>query len=246
MSNTKLSVKSAFNQAMDFFKQHYEHLLPFSLIFFIILIPTFFIKNPIVNLVITLLFIPLTMSIPYYADMISNGEDKSFSVLFDTVKFLPKLAAVFIIKYIILLILFIPLILFFYNNIDMELMTNMDYATLSKELPELIKNNKLFKNGGSVSGLMQTYFWTFLLIFLITPFFIFVEYFLVLGNQSIAQSFKSSIMGVYKNYGKVILFMILLIITTSIIAIMTCSFGLIFIIPIVFLTLYYFYKKLSE
>ena len=224
MTKSTFTIRQIFDESWEFFKQHYEYLLPFSLIFFVIQSPTFFIDNPFVVIPITLILLPLGVSIPYYADHISDGGEKIFSVLFDTVRYFFKILIISILKFIFFAILFAPFLLFFVNNfIDFEALKGADFININEKLndaiiksPDLldVKNIKAFLGIGTVTAILAL---------LVSPILMFPEYYAVLDNYSIMDSFKKSIQDVSKNYFKVLLMLISLTVLLIVSMIFTCE-----------------------
>jgi hypothetical protein len=218
------------NNSSDFIKSHYEYILPFSLAYLVIQVGLSIIKSPF-TLPFSLLLLPLSFAIPYFAHKIEMGSQKRFGLFFEVYSYFFKFFGLAIMKYLIVIIIFSP---FLFNIADVlkEFNYDVDKMMLAIQSKEYVLNTATLLNFLGCTVLML----------LITPFILFVEFFAILNDEGIMESFKKSYAYGVKFYFSI--FMILILAFAATFAGMcTCGFGLIVILPYIYLLFYYAFKN---
>jgi uncharacterized membrane protein len=227
----KLNIREIINQSIDFFKMHYEYLLPFSLSYIVFNLPSSFIKS-VWTLPLTILIMPLAFSIPYFADRIERHQEKKFSLLFEIYHYALKYFAFTILRGIILMILLAP---FIYSVWDIVGSYDFDMEKFN----EAIKVQAV--DFSSESKVMMAI--SFILVLFSMPFILFAEYFGILDGHSILKSFALSFSAGKNHYVSIVL---ILIISMMLLfgGLISCCIGLVFALPLMYLIYYFTYRAI--
>lgn len=228
-------IREVLNSAMDFFKMHYEYLLPFSFLFFVFSLLFGFVKNEF-TLLLFILVLPLTISIPYFAHKLQRGgESRRLGLFFEVYSSTFKFYGVMGLKIISMLILLSPML---YLMSDVMAKFNFD----ENQLKLAIENGEFIPS----KNLSITTFISILLVILSYPFFFFAEYFAVIGNESVIDSFKKSYALGYSNYSKLFALMIIHFFVMAVGSLLTCGFIFLLAFPLFNLIYYFIYKECQE
>ncbi len=234
----KINVSEITDKAVDFYKSHYEYLLPFSLFYVLINLPLKlpFSYGPLngVILPLTILVLPLAFSIPFFAEKISQNETKKrFGLFFEIYNYFFKFFGIQLLRWLIILVMLLPFILSF-----VEVLSGYDYDP--EKLQKAIDNRTFVPSFRLLITLLVTFF---LMIFS-APFLLFVEYYGILDGHSITSSFVKSYHLGASQYLK-ILSIILLSFLAAVAGIMACVIGFVFAFPFIYLLYYYTYRALE-
>lgn len=227
-----IHIREAFDKSVDFMKAHYEYILPFSLLFILLQLPPQFIPSTAMT-IYTLLLIPLGLSIPYFADSVQRGQEKKFSTFFEIYRYSGKIFGVTIIKCLIILLLVSPFLYVF-----MDTLKEYDYDMQKINQAIQLRTIELPTNTLSMFGI------SLLLLLFCMPFILFNEYFAVLNNMGILESFQKSyevgVRNYFKIFGVVIVSMIFVML-----GFLACGIGLIFAFPMVYLLYYFAFRQVA-
>jgi hypothetical protein len=227
------SINELIHEATDFLKKHYEYLLPFSFLYLILQLPSSFITSSWV-LIVSILFIPLSFSIPYFVHQIVQGKPKTFGLFFEVYKDGLKYFGITAVKYLIILVLFLPVLFSL-----IEALGSVDYDV--EKLLNDISNQEyqLTKNQGySLLG-------SLIALLISLPFLVFTEFFGILEGLSILDAFKASYHLGARHYLKVYAILGIAFIATFL-GVITCFFGLLVALPFIYCLLYFAYLDLSK
>jgi len=225
----KLKISDLINKSIDFIKAHYEYILPFSLLYVILQLPSGFIKSAWM-LPLSLLLLPLAFSIPYFANKVENGEPKRFGLFFEVYSYFFKFFGIAFVKWMIMLLIFSPLMI---NLVDVLKDFNYD----AEKLMLAIQTKNYIPNQSTV----LTFFGCMFLFLFLLPFIMFVEFYAILDDLDIMESFKKSYEIGVRNYMTILLILIVAFAATFA-GMCTCGIGLVLAIPFIYLLFYYAYK----
>ncbi|MFY7861229.1 MAG: hypothetical protein ACOVP5_03305, partial [Chitinophagales bacterium] len=176
----KLQIREIINQSVDFFKSHYEFLLPFSLIYFVLSIFRFFIPGP-GQTIYSLLILPLAFGCQYFIDRVYKGHEKKFSLFFDIYRLSLKYISISFLKVLIYLIIFLPFLTTIYSELEF-------YHFNQEEIMKAIQTNSF-----NFSHQSRLYLAVSMVIALMSaPFLLFVEYYGLLDGYGVMESFQKS------------------------------------------------------
>lgn len=225
----KFNIKELMNKSSDFIKAHYEYILPFSLFFLIEEIGLKLINSPY-TLPFSILLLPLSFSVAYFAHKINTGAQKRIGLFFEVYTYFFKFFGILLVKYLIILLIFSP---FIFNMVDV--MKEFDFDT--EKLALAIQSKSYVLNKTTSLNLVCCSF----LFLLIYPFIVFVEFFAILNDEDILYSFKKSYITGTKYYFSIFILLIISFICLLIGAFF-CCFGLIVAVPYIFLLLYFAFR----
>jgi hypothetical protein len=225
--NTKLNV----TKTIDFMKMHYEYILPFSFLFFVLTLFLGFISAQF-KLIMLLLILPLTLSVPYFVHKIEQGSQKKFGLFFEVYNSFFKFVGANVLKSFIIVVILSPM---FYLMADVMEQFNFDENKL-----KLALENKSFVPSKNLS--ITTFICIFLVLFSL-PYILFVEYFAVLGDKGIGASFKHAYHLGSKYYFPLILLLIVQFSILTLGTILTCGFVFLIAFPFFNILYYYIYKQ---
>ena len=229
---SSLHIREIFDKSVDFFKAHYEYLLPFSLLYFLLQLPPSIIKS-IWMTPLSVLIIPLGFSIPFFADRIHRGEQKRFGLFFDIYNFFFKYFGFTLLRGLIILLLLSP---FLYSFIDVMKEYNYDMEKINQAIA--MKTIHFSGNSLLMMGISM------LLVLLSLPFILFPEFYGILDGHGILDSFKMAYESGARHYFKIfgIVVLSVLILFAGLIS---CCIGLIFALPIIYLMYYFAYRTIE-
>lgn len=224
------SIGSIWQKSVDFFKAHYEYILPFSFIYFILQLPSALIKSAW-TLPFTLLLLPLSFSVSYFAHKVETGTPQRFGLFFEVYTYFFKFFGINLLRYLIILLLFIPVGIDLYSLLEPF---NYDAEAMIKAIQQ--------KQFALPSPLLIKIVALSMIALVIYPFLLFQEYFAILDDQSIFAAFKNGFLFGAKNYFRII-GVVLIAFAATFAGMCTCGFGLIATIPFVYLMLYFAYRE---
>lgn len=227
-----IKIREIFDQSVDFFKQHYEFLLPFSLLYFVLNLPQQFIKS-VWMMPVMLIVMPLSFAIPFFVDRLHRGQEKKFSLFFEVYNYFFKYFAITILRGIIILILLSP---FLYTFMDVI----KEYDFDMHKLNDAIQAQSIHVNDNTIISMVAS----FLLVIFSLPFLLLNEYFGILDDYSIADSFKKAYEAGVRNYFSLfgILILSFIILFAGLCA---CCIGVIFALPLIYIIYYYTYRAIE-
>jgi uncharacterized membrane protein len=227
-----LKIREIFNQSVDFFKLHYEYLLPFSLLYFVLNLPQQFIKS-VWMMPVMLIVMPLAFAVPYFVDRITRRQEKKFSLFFEVYNYFFKYFAISILRGIIILILLSP---FLYTFMDVI----KEYDFDMQKLNEAIQANSIHLSENTIISMVVS----FLIVVLCLPFLLLNEYFGILDDYSIIDSFQKAYEAGVRNYFS--LFGILILSFVILFAgLCACCIGVIFALPLIYIIYYFTYRAIE-
>jgi hypothetical protein len=243
-----------YQKSIDFFKSFYEFIIPFAIFYVFLMVFISYLPYKEISLFLQIATLPLAFSIAYFANHYLNQRDINIysNYEFERVdenpdelkaKILdnsPKFATFFLIykkslwilvakifSYFVILFCLMPVFKIFYQIL---LSYNFDLDAIN----QAIVNQTIELPNHAVTSI----FFAIFAIWLTLPFYFYFEYFLIFDNQGILKSLKSSYQIGVKNYFKII-GMLLATFLILFVGLLTCGFGLIVALPIVYL-IYYF------
>lgn len=226
----KFSLKDLMNSSSDFIKAHYEYILPFSLVYLVVQVGLSLIKSSF-TLPFSLLLLPLSFSIPFFAHKLHTGSEKRFGLFFEVYSYFFKFFGLAVIKYIILVIIFSPFLL---SIADVLKEFNYDIDKMMQS----IQDKSYVLNSATLLNFVGCAF----LFLLITPFILFVEFFAILNDEDILKSLKKSYASGVKYYFSIFSILIISFVVTFI-GMCTCGFGLIVALPYIYLLFYFAFRR---
>lgn len=226
----KFNIKELMNKSSDFIKAHYEYILPFSLVFLVVQLGLNLIKSSF-TLPFSILLLPLSFAIPYFAHKLNSSSEKRFGLFFEVYSYFFKFFGIAIIKYIIVLIIYLPFII---NIVDVLKEFNYDVDAMM----QAIQSKAYVLNSATLLNVLGCT----MLMLVVFPFILFVEYFAILDDESILDSFKKSYAYGVKYYFSIFMILIIAFVVTFI-GMCTCGFGLIVAIPYIYLLFYFAFRS---
>lgn len=229
------SISETIDETIDYLKQHYEYVLPFSLFYVILTIVLSLVEiDPKARLLIQLIVLPLSFSFQYYALKYNQTGLKSFKHFFEVYTCFFKYLGTKIVSGIIILILISPILFTMF-----QLVENYNFDT-EKLMHDIQKQSIKLPANMSLTILISS-----LLVIFSLPFLLFIEYIAIIDNYGVFESLKLSYHIGSKYYAKIFGILVLSFIATFA-GILTCGFGFIVILPFIYLLNYFTYKKLSK
>lgn len=229
---SSLHIREIFDKSVDFFKAHYEYLLPFSLLYFLLQLPPSIIKSVWMT-PLSVLVIPLGFSIPYFTDKVLRGTEKSFGLFFEIYSFFFKYFGFTLIRGLIILILLSP---FLYSFIDVMKEYNYDMEKINQAM--MMKTIHFSKNSLIMMGISM------LLVLFSLPFILFPEFYGILDGYGFGDSFTKAYEAGAKHYFK-IFGIVILSVFILFAGLCACCIGLIFALPIIYLMYYFAYRTIE-
>jgi hypothetical protein len=228
----KLQVREIINQSVDFFKSHYEYLLPFSLIYFVLSILGAFVPEPI-RTIYSLLMLPLAFGCQYFIDRVYKGDEKKFSIFFDIYRQSMKYIAISFLKVIIFLIIFLPFLTTIYADLEF-------YHFNQEEILKAIQTQNF-----NFSHQSRLYLAISMIIALMSsPFLLFVEYYGLLDGFDVVESFQKSYHTGAKYYLSI--FKVLLVsVGVILIGFIGCCLPVLAAFPFMYLIYYHAYRMIE-
>lgn len=227
------SISEIIDETIDFFKQHYEYILPFSLFYTILSVLLTFIPAG-TNLVIQLLILPLGFSYPFFAHRYEQLKVKSFKYFFEVYNYFFKYFGAKIISGIIILILLSPILINMY-----ELLGNYD-NDMQKLMQAYIEHKIKLPDNLALPMLICP-----LLLIFSLPFILYIEYIAIIDNYNLIDALKQSYNIGFRFYTKIFTILLLSFVATFA-GLLTLGFGFIVILPFIYLLHYFSYKKISQ
>lgn len=223
----KFNIKELMNKSIDFIKAHFEYLLPFSLVYLVVQVGLNFIKSPY-TLPFSILLLPLSFAIPYFAHKINTGSEKRFGLFFEVYSYFFKFFGIAFIKYIIVLIIYLPFII---NIVDVLKEFNYDVDAMM----QAIQSKSYVLNSATLLNMLGCT----MLMLVVFPFILFVEYFAILDDENIIEAFKKSYAYGVKYYFSIFMVLIIAFVVTFISLCISCGIVLIVSIPFIYLLFYF-------
>lgn len=225
------SISETFNKSMDFFKANYEYLVPYTIFYLFLSLIVSYTPIKSISIVMQILMIPLGFAVPYFIDKVERGEEKSFLSFFHVYKeLLPYLGAK-LFGMLVAIICLMPLFFSVYNLLNEF---QFDINSLINEIQlgrvELPSSSKL-KIAVSLFLMLST-----------LPFYIFLEYFMILSNDSFEEALKKSYF-IGARYYFHIIGLLISVFVLMLIGVIFCMFGLIVAIPLIYSMFYFSYKQ---
>ena len=228
----KLQIREIINQSVDFFKSHYEFLLPFSLIYFVLSILGAVIPEPI-RTIFSLLMLPLAFGCQYFIDRVYKGHEKKFSLFFDIYRQSLKYISISFLKVLIFLIIFLPFLTTIYSELEF-------YHFNQEEIMKAIQTGSF-----NFSHQSRLYLAVSMVIALMSaPFLVFVEYYGLLDGYGVMESFQKSYHTGAKYYLSI--FKVLLVsVGVVLIGFMGCCIPVLAAFPFMYLLYYHAYRMIE-
>lgn len=224
------SISEIFNKSMDFFKANYEYLVPYTIFYLFLSLIVSYTPIKSISIGMQILMIPLGFAIPYFIDKVVRENEKSFLSFFQVYKeLLPYLGAK-LFGMLVAIICLMPLFFSVYNLLnEFQFDVNSLISEIQLGRVELPSSSKL-KIAVSLFLMLST-----------LPFYIFLEYFMILSKDSFEEALKKSYFIGAKYYFKIWLLFISVFILMFI-GVATCVFGLIVAIPLIYSMFYFSFQ----
>jgi hypothetical protein len=228
----KLHIRDIINQSVDFFKSHYEFLLPFSLIYFVLSILGAIVPEPI-RTIYSLLMLPLAFGCQYFIDRVYKGDEKKFSIFFDIYRQSIKYVAISFLKVVIFLIIFLPFLTTIYADLEF-------YHFNQEEILKAIQTQNF--NFSHQSRLYLAI--TMIIGLMSSPFLLFVEYYSLLDGFDVVESFRKSYHTGAKYYLSI--FKVLIVsVGVMLIGFIGCCLPVLASFPFMYLIYYHAYRMIE-
>jgi hypothetical protein len=228
------SISEIFNKSMDFFKANYEYLVPYTIFYLFLSVIVSYTPIKSISIVVQILMVPLGFAVPYFIDSVSRGENKSFITFFNVYKaLLPYLGAKLFGMFVAIICL-MPLFFSLYNLLnEFQFDVNLLITEIQNGRVELPSSSKI-KIAVSLFLMVST-----------LPFYIFLEYFMILSKDSFEIALKKSYHIGVRYYAQIIgLFVSAFVL--MFLGFATCVFGLIVAIPLIYSMFYFSYDQFKN
>ncbi len=228
------SISETFNKSMDFFKANYEYLVPYTIFYLFLSVIVSYTPIKSISIVMQILMIPLGFAVPYFIDSINRGEEKSFFTFFHVYKALLPYLGAKLFGMLVAIICLMPLFFSLYNLLnEFQFDINLLINEIQNGRVELPSSSKI-KIAVSLFLMIST-----------LPFYIFLEYFMILSKDTFETALKKSYhIGVRYYFHIIGLFISVFIL--MFIGFATCFFGLIVAIPLIYSMFYFSYNQLKN
>jgi hypothetical protein len=219
---------------MDFFKANYEYLVPYTIFYLFLSVIVSYTPIKSISIVMQILMIPLGFAVPYFIDSINRGEEKSFFTFFHVYKALLPYLGAKLFGMLVAIICLMPLFFSLYNLLnEFQFDINLLINEIQFGRVELPSSSKI-KIAVSLFLMIST-----------LPFYIFLEYFMILSKDTFETALKKSYhIGVRYYFHIIGLFISAFIL--MFIGFATCFFGLIVAIPLIYSMFYFSYNQLKN
>jgi hypothetical protein len=228
------SISEIFNKSMDFFKANYEYLVPYTIFYLFLSVIVSYTPIKSISIVMQILMIPLGFAVPFFIDSVNRGEEKSFLKFFQVYKALIPYLGAKLFGMLVAIICLMPLFFSVYNLLnEFQFDVNLLINEIQNGRVELPSSSKI-KIAVSLFLMIST-----------LPFYIFLEYFMILSKDTFETALKKSYhIGVRYYFHIIGLFISVFIL--MFIGFATCFFGLIVAIPLIYSMFYFSYNQLKN
>jgi hypothetical protein len=219
---------------MDFFKANYEYLVPYTIFYLFLSVIVSYTPIKSISIVMQILMIPLGFAVPYFIDSVNRGEEKSFFTFFHVYKALLPYLGAKLFGMLVAIICLMPLFFSLYNLLnEFQFDINLLINEIQNGRVELPSSSKI-KIAVSLFLMIST-----------LPFYIFLEYFMILSKATFETALKKSYhIGVRYYFHIIGLFISVFFLLF--IGFATCFFGLIVAIPLIYSMFYFSYNQLKN
>jgi hypothetical protein len=176
----------------------------------------------------------LGFAVPYFIDSVNRGEEKSFFTFFHVYKALLPYLGAKLFGMLVAIICLMPLFFSLYNLLnEFQFDINFLINEIQNDRVELPSSSKI-KIAVSLFLMIST-----------LPFYIFLEYFLILSDDPFEMALKKSYhIGVRYYFNIIGLFILAFVL--MFLGVATCVFGLIVAIPIIYSMFYFSYNQFKN